>query len=73
MAERPRRARPIIKPTTYKVLCISTYIADLERMDGLVAEMKSRGYTKASRSMLIRMAITNLDLDKALAAAGPPQ
>ena len=37
---------------------------DLERLDGLVDELKARGLTKANRSALIRVALDQLDLDK---------
>ena len=52
------------KPAHYKVICISLYTKDLDRLDELVAELKSRGITKANRSALIRVALEQLDLDK---------
>jgi len=52
------------KPTHYKVICISMYTKDLERLDQLVEELKTRGVTKASRSALIRAALDQVDLDK---------
>ncbi len=52
------------KPTHYKVICISMYTKDLERLDELVGELKSRGNTKASRSALIRAALEQVDLTK---------
>lgn len=52
------------KPTHYKVICISMYTGDLERMDSLVDELKARGLTKASRSALIRAALDQVDLGK---------
>jgi hypothetical protein len=52
------------KPTHYKVICISLYTKDLERLDDLVDELKARGLTKANRSALIRVALDQLDLDK---------
>jgi hypothetical protein len=52
------------KPTHYKVICISMYTKDLERLDDLVDELKTRGITKANRSALIRVALDQLDLDK---------
>jgi hypothetical protein len=55
---------PAAKPTHYKVICISIYTKDLERLDGLVDELKSRGVTKANRSALIRAALDQIDLDK---------
>jgi hypothetical protein len=57
-----RSAAP--KPTHYKVICISMYTKDLERLDGLVDALKARGMTKASRSALIRAALDQVDLDK---------
>lgn len=52
------------KPTHYKVICISMYTKDLERLDEIVDELKGRGITKANRSALIRVALEQLDLDK---------
>jgi hypothetical protein len=60
----PERAKQIEKPTHYKVICISMYTKDLERLDALVDELKARGLTKASRSALIRAALDQVDLDK---------
>jgi hypothetical protein len=52
------------KPVHYKVICISMYTKDLDRLDELVDELKGRGITKANRSALIRVALEQLDLDK---------
>jgi hypothetical protein len=52
------------KPAHYKVICISLYTKDLDRLDGLVDELKARGITKANRSALIRVALDQIDLDK---------
>jgi hypothetical protein len=52
------------RPTHYKVICISMYTKDLDRLDELVEELKGRGITKANRSALIRVALEQLDLDK---------
>jgi len=60
----PRSRKPEPKPTHYKVICISLYTKDLERLDGLVDELKARGMTKANRSALIRVALDQLDLDR---------
>src|SRR5439155_6256607 len=38
------------KPTHYKVVCISLYTEDIERLEALVAELKRRGHTKANKS-----------------------
>jgi hypothetical protein len=46
------------------VICISMYIHDIERLEEKVAELKRRGYTKANKSQLIRMALSQMDLDK---------
>lgn len=52
------------KPTHYKVICISMYTRDIEELDAKVAELKRRGWTKASKSQLIRIALSQIDLDK---------
>ena len=52
------------KPTHYKVICISMYTKDLQRLDELVDQLKSRGVTKANRSALIRAALDQVDLDR---------
>ena len=72
----PRGARPALrkidtpetaaseKPAHYKVICISLYNEDLQRLDAMVDELKERGFTKANRSALIRFALEHADLDK---------
>lgn len=52
------------KPTHYKIVCISLYNEDIERLESKVAELKKRGFTKASKSALIRFALDSVDLDK---------
>ncbi|HEY4243970.1 MAG TPA: hypothetical protein VGM88_29350 [Kofleriaceae bacterium] len=59
---RKRAAAP--RPTHYKVICISMYTQDLEELDAKVAELKRRGWTKANKSQLIRLALAQIDLDK---------
>jgi hypothetical protein len=59
-----RKTPPLPKPAHYKVICISLYTGDLERLDALVEELKARGITKANRSALIRVALDQVDLDK---------
>jgi hypothetical protein len=54
---------PGTKPTHYKVICISMYTQDIEQLEAKVAELKKRGYTKANKSQLIRLALSALDLD----------
>jgi len=61
---RARKAEPAEKPVHYKVICISLYTKDLERLDARVDELKARGITKANRSALIRVALEQLNLDK---------
>jgi hypothetical protein len=52
------------KPAHYKVICISMYTEDLQRLDRMVEELKGRGLTKANRSALIRYALGEVDLDR---------
>jgi len=52
------------RPTHYKVICISMYTRDIEELDAKVHELKRRGWTKANKSHLIRLALAQLDLDK---------
>ncbi|HUS27694.1 MAG TPA: hypothetical protein VMZ53_04275 [Kofleriaceae bacterium] len=52
------------RPTHYKVICISMYTRDLEDLDAKVAELKKRGWTKANKSQLIRLALSQIDIDK---------
>ena len=60
-----RRARTgAAKPTHYKVICISMYTRDLEELEAKVGELKRRGWTKANKSHLIRLALSQLDLDR---------
>jgi hypothetical protein len=71
-AAKPAEARPIkreprksgAKPSHYKVICISMYLDDLSRLDGMVEKLKARGLTKANRSALIRYALGQVDLDQ---------
>jgi hypothetical protein len=61
---RRRAATGALKPTHYKVICISMYTRDIEELEAKVAELKRRGWTKASKSQLIRLALSQIDLDK---------
>lgn len=63
VAEAPVSETEKQKPTHYKVICISMYTDALGKLDAMVRELKSRGYTKANRSALIRHALTTVDLD----------
>jgi hypothetical protein len=61
---RRRSAAPKPKPTHYKIVCISLYTEDIERLEGLVAELKKRGHTRANKSQLIRAALDQVDLNR---------
>jgi hypothetical protein len=63
-APRTPRADKPPRPTHYKVICISMYTRDLEDLDAKVAELKRRGWTKANKSQLIRLALSQIDIDK---------
>jgi hypothetical protein len=64
-SERREKSAPRAeKPTHYKVICISMYTEDLERLDEMVETLKARGLTKANRSALIRYALSNVKLDE---------
>lgn len=52
------------RPTHYKIVCISLYTEDIERLEQLVAELKRRGHTKANKSAVIRAALDQIDLAK---------
>ena len=51
------------KPEHYKVVSISLYLDDIERLSHIVTELKSRGHSRANKSMVIREALRQLDLD----------
>ena len=59
----PRR-RAKKAPTHYKIVSISLYNEDIERIDALVQELKESGFPKANRSALIRYAIDTVDISK---------
>jgi hypothetical protein len=64
----PRRPQPVKrpkppKPQHYKIVSISLYNEDIERLDEMVRELKRRGHYKANKSQLIRHALSQLDLD----------
>ena len=61
---RPEKPAKPARPTHYKVICISMYTRDLEELDAKVAELKRRGWTKANKSQLIRLALSQIDIDK---------
>ena len=57
LAKKPR-------PTHYKIVCISLYNDDIDRLERMVETLKSRGHTKANKSQLIRAALDQVDLEK---------
>jgi hypothetical protein len=63
-APKKRAAAAGPRPTHYKVICISMYTRDIEELEAKVAELKRRGWTKANKSQLIRLALSQIDLDK---------
>lgn len=63
-AELTSSRRRDARPTHYKVICISMYNRDIEELEAKVAELKRRGWTKANKSHLIRLALSQLDLEK---------
>jgi hypothetical protein len=52
------------KPSHYKVISISLYNEDIERLDAMVDELKKMGHTKANRSALIRFALDKVDIEE---------
>jgi hypothetical protein len=60
----PPAAQHKERPQHYKVICISMYTDDLERLDEMVQTLKTRGLTKANRSALIRHALAAVNLDE---------
>ncbi len=58
----PRPRRP--KPEHYKVVSISLYMEDIDRLEQMVLELKRRGHHKANKSQLIRQALAQVDLDR---------
>lgn len=61
------------KPTHYKTICLSLYTRDILLLDAQVAELKRRGHTRMNKSMLVRIALAQLDLDKAARAPEMPE
>ena len=47
----------------YKLVCISMYTNDIAQLDAKVAELKRRGWPRASKSQLVRIALAQLDID----------
>lgn len=68
-----RRFKRTIGPRggPYRCVAISLYDAGLAQLDALVAAARQAGLANASRSALIRIALTRLDLDGVLAETEP--
>jgi hypothetical protein len=45
----------------YEVICISMYKEHLKSLDAIVNRLKKQGYTKVSRSQVLRFAIEHFD------------
>ena len=58
---RPSRVEP--RPSHYKVISISLYTDDIDRLGALVQRLKALGHTRANKSMVIREALRQIDLD----------
>lgn len=52
------------KEPSWRVISISLYPEDIERIDALVAELRASGHRRANRSQLIRYAISLVDASK---------
>lgn len=52
------------KPEHYRVVCISLYTEDIEKLNQFVKELKRRGHSKANKSQVIRAALEQLNLDR---------
>lgn len=56
-------AASIPRPQHYKIVSISLYTEDIERLERMVAGLKRRGHFKANKSQLIRYALSRLDIN----------
>lgn len=69
-SERPVRVRrgrghrrPLAEGQTYRLVTFSFYEDDVELLDRLLDEAKKRGVRGASRSLIMRLALRQVDLD----------
>jgi hypothetical protein len=53
------------------VICVSSYVEDLARLDDVVRELKQRGHRRVSRSSVLRVALEQFDLDRFATAPAP--
>ncbi len=56
-----RRGR---RPSHYKLVCISLYNHDIQKLEQHVQILKQRGHTKANKSQIIRFAIDKVAVEK---------
>mgnify|MGYP003347229697 CR=1 FL=1 len=56
---------PDVEMEIFELGEIALYNEDLARLDQMVEQLKERGFTKANRSALIRLALEQVDLSKA--------
>ncbi|MCA9538428.1 MAG: hypothetical protein KC620_06040 [Myxococcales bacterium] len=63
-AVHPRLKQRKVKPTHYKVISVSLYTSDIQRLARLVNELKKRGHSRANKSLVIREALRQIDLDR---------
>jgi len=54
--KRRKKRKRIKKPSHYKLVCISLYLEDIKKLE------EGRGYTKASKSQIIRFAIDRVPI-----------
>jgi len=52
------------KPHGYKIVCISLFQEDINRLDRLVKLFKERGKRRASKSKVIREALRQIDMNE---------
>ena len=48
----------------YKIVSISMYLDNIKMLEQAVTKLKRRGFTKASKSHLIRYALSRLNVDE---------
>ena len=60
----PAEARAYLVAKGVRVVCISTYDADLAALDAKVAELRAAGHRRTTRSSLIRAAVAAFDVNK---------
>jgi hypothetical protein len=52
------------KALNYRVVSISLYNEDIDRLERLTEELKRRGHHRVNKSQVIRYALAQIDLDK---------